>query len=416
MSDTSPHDPYAAFRIGAFRQYVIAGTLVGIGTAGQGLAIGWDVYERTGQEMSLAWVALMQAIPMLVLTLPAGVLADRVDRRKIMLVGMLGTTLTSVGLGLLSGAQASVGWMYLVLFIDSAFLRMAWPARLALMPMLVPRNVFENATKWRSSLQQISGVVGPAVAGFVLAWSLPAAYYLAAASTAVFMVVIARLDVDTRPEPGKGTKGVAGVLEELAEGLAFVWRRKLILGAISLDLFAVLLGGAVYLLPVFAKDILGVDETGLGLLRAAPAAGAMVTAFVLAYTPPMKRAGRTLLVSVAGFGVATVVFGFSTSFWLSMAMLFLTGVFDNVSVVVRHTLVQLATPDAMRGRVSAVSAVFIGSSNQLGGFESGLVAQLTNPVFSVVSGGIGTIIVVATWAGVFPDLRKLKRLDDTVEA
>lgn len=416
MSDTSPHDPYAAFRIGAFRQYVIAGTLVGIGTAGQGLAIGWDVYERTGQEMSLAWVALMQAIPMLVLTLPAGVLADRVDRRKIMLVGMLGTTLTSVGLGLLSGAQASVGWMYLVLFIDSAFLRMAWPARLALMPMLVPRNVFENATKWRSSLQQISGVVGPAVAGFVLAWSLPAAYYLAAASTAVFMVVIARLNVDTRPEPGKGTKGVAGVLEELAEGLAFVWRRKLILGAISLDLFAVLLGGAVYLLPVFAKDILGVDETGLGLLRAAPAAGAMVTAFVLAYTPPMRRAGRTLLVSVAGFGVATVVFGFSTSFWLSMAMLFLTGVFDNVSVVVRHTLVQLATPDAMRGRVSAVSAVFIGSSNQLGGFESGLVAQLTNPVFSVVSGGIGTIIVVATWAGVFPDLRKLKRLDDTVEA
>ncbi len=418
MTDVLPpdeptrHDPYEALRVKPFRNYLIAGTLVSIGTAGQGLAIAWEVYQRTGREMDLAWVALMQAIPMLLLTLPAGVLADRYDRRKIMLVGMLGTTLTSIGLGILSAKAGSIGWMFFLLLIDSAFLRLTWPARAALLPMLVPRDTFENAVKWRTSVGQISGLAGPALGGFVIAVSLPAAYFLAALSTAAFMVVIALLDVHTKPEPGKAAKGLGGVLSDLGEGLSFVWHRKLILAAISLDLFAVLFGGAVYLLPVFASDILGVGAMGLGVLNAAPAAGALVTALVLTHTPPMKRAGRTLLISVAGFGVATIVFGFSTSFPLSIAMLFLTGVFDNVSVVVRQTLVQLATPDAMRGRVSAVSAVFIGSSNQLGGFESGLVAQLTTPIVSVVSGGVGTLVVVATWSGLFPDLRRLGTLAD----
>ena len=405
------HDPYAAFRVPAFREYLIAGTFVSIGTAGQGLAIGWEVYQRTEQAMSLAWVALMQAIPMLLLTLPAGVLADRVDRRTIMLWGMAGTSLTSIALGVLSAVEGNIWLMYLMLLIDSAFLRLTWPARSALMPMLVPRDTFENAVKWRTSLGQISGLAGPAVGGFIIAWNLPAAYFVSAASTVLFMLVIARLNVNTKPEPGVAGRGIGGIFTDLREGLSFVWRRKLILAAISLDLFAVLFGGAVYLLPIYAEDILKVGATGLGWLNAAPAAGALVTALALAYTPPMKRAGWTLLLSVAGFGVATIVFGFSTSFWLSMAMLFLTGVFDNVSVVVRHTLVQLATPDAMRGRVSAVSAVFIGSSNQLGGFESGTVAQLTNPVFSVVSGGIGTIVVVLAWSGLFPGLRELTRLD-----
>ncbi len=249
----------------------------------------------------------------------------------------------------------------------------------------------------------------------MIAWSLPAAYFLAAASTMLFMVVVATLRAETRPEPGKSAKGLPGIVADLREGVAFVWRKKIVLGAISLDLFAVLLGGAVYLLPIFATDILGVGEQGLGWLRAAPAAGAVSMAMVLTFLPPMKRAGWTMLLSVAGFGVATIVFGLSTSFWLSMAMLFLTGVFDNVSVVVRQTLIQLATPDAMRGRVSAVSAVFIGSSNQLGGFESGTVAQLTNPVFSVVSGGVGTIVVVLAWSGLFPGLRKLATLAEAGE-
>ena len=227
------------------------------------------------------------------------------------------------------------------------------------------------------------------------------------------MVVLATLKVDTTPPPNTGEKrGLGGVFRDLGEGLAFVWNRKLLLGAISLDLFAVLFGGAVFLLPIFAVDVLHVGETGLGYLRAAPAAGALVTALTLAYLPPMRRAGRTLLVAIAGFGLVTIVFGLSKSFWLSMAMLALTGVFDNVSVVVRHTLVQLATPDAMRGRVSAVNAVFIGSSNELGGVESGSVAQLFGPVFSVVSGGVGTVLVVLLWAGFFPKLRDLRSLAD----
>lgn len=415
----SRHDPYAAFRIRSYRDYLFGSLLVQVGTAGQGLAIGWEVYQRTGQAMSLAWVGLLQALPMLLLTLPAGVLADRFDRKKIILAGLAGTTLTSIGLALLSSLQGSLGWLYLLLLLDSAFLRAAWPARTAILPMLVPRDTFENAVKWRTSSGQVSAMVGPAVGGLLLAWYLPAAYWAAAASTVLFSLLVLRMPIPKVQSTGEIRRGMAGLAHDLVEGVGFVWRKKLLLGAISLDLFAVLFGGAVYLLPIFASDLINLAGTGLspeealGWLRSAPAAGALVTALALAYLPPMRRAGRTLLLSVAGFGIVTIVFGLSTSFWLSMAMLFFTGVFDNVSVVVRHTLVQLATPDSMRGRVSAVNAVFIGSSNELGGFESGAVAQLFSPVISVVSGGIGTLVVVATWAGLFPGLRQLKSLDQT---
>lgn len=414
-SEHEKHDPYAAFRVRAYRDYLFGSLFVQIGTAGQGLAIGWELYQRTGEAMSLAWVGLMQAIPMLLLTLPAGVLADRVDRRKILFFGLAGATCTSIGLGILSYLQGPIGWMYVLLLLDAAFLRTAWPARAALLPMIVPRDIFENAVKWRTSLGQISGLVGPAVGGFIIAWSVPAAYFVAATSSFIFIGLLARLKVNTRPPANASPRGIPGIFEDLREGVHFVWNRKLLLGAISLDLFAVLFGGAVYLLPIYAIDILGVGEQGLGWLRSAPAAGALVTALVLAYLPPMRKAGRTLFLAVAGFGLATIVFGLSTSFWLSMAMLFLTGVFDNVSVVVRHTLVQMATPEHMRGRVSAVSAVFIGSSNELGGFESGAVAQLAGPKFSVVSGGLGTLAIVAAWSALFPRLRKLRGLIETDE-
>ena len=406
------HDPYAAFRHASFRRYLAGSALVNVGVSGQTLAIAWEVYQRTGEALSLAGVGLTQAIPMFLLTLPAGVLADRFDRRRIVAVGMVGTTLTSLALAWLSWRGGSLGWMYALLLLDGCFLRTAWPARGAMMPMLVPRADFENATKWRTSVSQVAGLVGPAVGGLVIAWSLPAAYLVAAASTALFTVVLFTLPVDTRPPPGEAGRGLRGVVVDLFEGIGFVWRNKLLLGAISLDLFAVLFGGAVYLLPIYADDILHVGASGLGWLRAAPAAGALVTALALAYAPPMRRAGRTLLWSVAGFGIATIVFGFSTSFWLSMAMLFVTGVTDNVSVVVRHTLVQLATPEHMRGRVSAVNAVFIGSSNEVGGVESGAVAQVAGPVFSVVSGGAATVLIVLAWAGLFPRLRDLGRLAD----
>jgi MFS family permease len=407
------HDPYAAFRISAYRRYMMAQVLTQIGTAGQGLAIGWEIYKRTHNPFLLGLVGLVQAVPMLVFTLPAGYLADTFDRRRLILLSMLGTSVCSVGLAGFSYWQGSIWMMYALLFVESVAIRLGWPARQALLPALVPREVFENAVKWRTSLGQISGMVGPVVGGFVLAWWLPGAYLLAAVSTVFFMFVLAGIPIAPVVRGPRGR-----MVRQVMEGVQFVWRQKLLLGTISLDMFAVLLGGAVYLLPAFAGDIIDLSGTGLTpeqalkWLRAAPAAGALIMAQALAHLPPMRKAGRALLLSVAGFGCATIVFGFSTSFWLSMAMLFLTGVFDNVSVVIRHTLVQLITPDAMRGRVSAVNAMFISSSNELGGFESGLVASWFNAMVSVVSGGVGTLLVVVAWSGLFPGLRRFGSLRD----
>jgi MFS family permease len=407
--ESSPpqHGVYAPFRLPAFRKYLFASLLTRVGTAGQGLAIGWEMYQRTNLAFALGMVGLVQAIPMFLFTLPGGYLADVFDRRKLMIVSLVGATATSLGLGALSYFQGPIWMMYVLLFLDSTALRLGWPARQAFMPLLVPPKIFESAVKWRSTLGQISAMAGPALGGFVIAWSVPAAYFLAAGSSTFFILVLATLEVPDAPRSPRGD-----MLEQVFEGILFVWRRRIVLGSISLDLFAVLLGGAVYLLPIYATDILGVGKTGLGYLRAAPAAGALVMGLMLAHMPPMRKAGRTMLWAVAGFGVATIVFGISRNFWLSMAMLFMTGAMDNISVVIRHTLVQMLTPNEMRGRVSAVNAIFIGSSNELGGFESGTVAQLFSPVISVVSGGIGTLLVVATWSRLFPGLRRVGSLSD----
>ncbi len=411
------HHAYAAFRVPAYRRFLAGSLLMQLGTAGQTLAIGWEIYTRTNDAFALGLVGLVQAVPMFLLTLPAGYLADVFDRRKLLILSLLGTSLTSLALAAFSYAAGSITLMYVLLFFDSAFLRLGWPARAALLPLLVPESLFENAVKWRTSLGQISGMAGPGLAGFIIAWSLPAAYLVSAAGTLVFMVILTTLHV--RDEPGSAP---GRMLAQLGEGLRFVWTQKLLLGAISLDLFAVLLGGAVYLLPIFARDIIDLSGTGLtpekalGYLRAAPAAGAMVTALLLAHLPPIRKAGRTMLLAVGGFGAATIVFGFSRNLWLSLGVLALTGAFDNVSVVVRHTLVVLRTPNAMRGRVSAVSAIFIGSSNELGGFESGLVARWFGPVVSVVSGGVGTLLVTLGWTGLFPGLRRFGRLTSQPEA
>ena len=406
------YDSYGALRVPLFRRFLVIGSLVSMGTAAQGVAIGWEMYDRTDQPLALGLVGLVQAVPMFLFTLPAGYLADIYDRRKLMIASIAGAALTSLVLAVLSWSEAPVVWMYLALFLDSTFLRIGWPARSAIMPLLVPAELFENAVKWRTSFYQITGIAGPAVGGFVVAFSVQAAYLLAALSSLVFILFLAtvRLPEAPRIQPGD-------MFGQIAEGLRFVWRRRLVLGAMSLDLFAVLLGGAVYLLPIFARDILDLSGTGLspvqalGWLMAAPAIGALVTALFLAHRPAIQRAGRALFAGVAAFGIATIVFGLSESFWISLVALALTGAFDNVSMVIRHVVVQMSTPNQMRGRVSAVNAVFIGSSNQLGGFESGSVAQLFTPVISVVSGGIGTLLVVAAWSGLFPSLRQLGSLD-----
>jgi len=408
MQDETLQDPYQAFRLPAYRRFLAGSLLMHVGTAMQGVAIGWEMYARTQSAFALGMVGLVQAIPMLLFTLPAGYLADVFDRRRLIQCGLIGSTATSLGLVWFSVIQGPVSVMYGLLFLDATFNRVAWPARTALLPQLVPAEIFENAVKWRTTLFQVSAMAGPALGGVVVAWSVPSAYFLCALSSVAFLILLQMIHVTPVPR-----NSPANPLEQLGEGLWYVWRQPILLGAISLDLFAVLLGGAVYLLPIYARDLIDLESIGLrpeqafGWLRAAPAAGAVCMAFLLAHRPPMHRAGRNMFLAVAGFGVATILFGLSRNFWFSMAMLFLTGLFDNISVVVRQTLVQLRTPDAMRGRVSAVSAIFIGSSNELGGFESGLVARLFTPVISVVSGGIGTLVVVGLWARMFPSLRGL---------
>ena len=412
-SPRGAHDPYSAFREPAFRRFTLAGLVVQIGTGAQSVAIGWEIWVRTQNPMALGLLGLVQALAMLLFTLPAGYFADIFDRRRLMLLGMIGTTLTSLALAVFSYMQGAIAVMFVLLFFDATALRLTGPARTALVPLLVPKDKLENAMKWRASLSQISAVVGPAIGGFIIVWSIPFAYLFCALSTAIFMLVLMTIHVPdaVRAVPGK-------MVSQVLEGISFVWHRKVILGTISLDLFAVLLGGAVYLLPIFVTEIIDVravglsEEQALGWLRAAPAIGALLMALWLAHAPPFRHAGRTMLWSVAGFGAAIIVFGLSSNLWLSMAMLLLSGAFDNVSVVVRHTLVQLLTPNELRGRVSAVNAIFIGSSNEIGGFRAGAVASVFGPVISVVAGGIGTLAVVAAWAGLFPNLRRFRALSD----
>jgi MFS family permease len=378
-----------------------------IGTRIQSIAIGWEIYQRTGQALSLGLVALVQALPVLGFALPAGYLADRFRRRRLLLLSLVGMTLTSLGLAVLSYTQGSITLMFGLLFLDITAVTLGRPARMAIIPQLVPNPIFANAIAWYTSLVQIASVVGPALGGLVVTVNVSSAYVLAAVCSVLSIVTF--VGIQLPPGPKKVER--ASIRTVLA-GIEFVRNNRLILVIISLDLFAVLLGGAVYLLPIYAKDILQVGATGFGWLEAAPAAGAFCMALLLAHLPPMRRAGRTLLLAVGGFGAATIVFGLSTSFGLSWAMLFLTGALDNISIVVRHTLVQLLTPDHMRGRVSAVSSIFVSASNEFGGFESGLVAHWFGPVFSVVSGGVGAIIVVLITTLAAPELLSFGALQD----
>jgi len=402
------HDPYAAFRISDYRIYVVGWLVALMGTRIQTVAISWEMYQRTGEALSLGLVGLTLAIPTMLLALPAGYLADRFERRKLVMLSLAGMTMTSLGLGYLSYTHGSTNLMYAMLFLDATAIVLGRPARTALLPQIVPREVFPNAVTWNTTLMQLASVIGPALGGIVIVYSVSASYVICALGSLFFIGILTRLHYRPGPRSSQPRN-----LTTLLQGVKFVWDERILLTLMSLDLFAVLLGGAVYLLPIFATDILKSGAAGYGWLQAAPAAGSALMAISLVYLPPMRRAGRVLLVAIAGFGLATIIFGFSTSFPLSWAMLFLTGALDNISMVVRQTLTQLLTPDEMRGRVSAVGSIFVGASNELGGLESGLVAQYFGPVFSVVSGGIGTLVVVATAALLSPRLLAVDKLHET---
>jgi MFS family permease len=401
--------PYGTWRNPSFRLYAASWFLITFGKQIETVAVGVHLYSRTEDPMSLGWLGLVQALPVMLLAIAGGQLADRFDRRRILFCAMLVSSLVSVGLIGVAYWQASLQWIYLLLALGATSQALGSPSRAALLPQIVGPVIFSSAVAWNSTVFQIAVMTGPAIGGLILGAKedILAAFLAVAACRIGSLVCIAFL----RSRPAERSQETVSI-ESLLAGVRFVWREKLILAPITLDLFAVLFGGLTYLLPVFARDILQVDARGLGLLRSAEAVGAVTMALLIAHLPPMRRAGFTMLWSVAGFGAATVTFGLSTSFWLSLAMMFVIGALDNVSVVVRHTLVQVLTPDKMRGRVSAVNNVFIVASNDLGGLESGLTAWLVGPVISVVGGGIGTILVVLGATRLWPQLLKLGSLRD----
>ncbi len=402
------HDAYAAIRLGNFRKYWLGNLLSILGMQMQSVTVVWEVYERTDDPFSIGLVGLVLVIPVLSLALVGGHVADRYDRRLVLSGALLLNCLASLGLAAVSFFEWHIAWLYGCLFLIGVARAFQQPAKSSLLPQLVPRAVFANAVTWNLGGFQLAAAIGPALGGLSLA-VLGQEYfaYLFQAGAALFFIGlltrIERRPVEFTPEPT--------TMRTLVEGFEFVWRNKVILGAMALDMFAVLLSEAKALLPIFAEDILQVGPVGYGWLAAAESIGALSMSLAMMHRPPMAKAGRSLLWSVAGFGVSTLVFGISRSFLLSFFALLAMGAFDCVSVIIRHTLVQMLTPDRMRGRVSAISGMFISASNELGEFESGTLARLTSAVFAVVFGGIGTLVVVLVAATTIPELRRYGRLD-----
>jgi MFS family permease len=401
-------DPYAVLRNRDFLFYLVGRFVAALGQQMLTVAVGWELYARTRSALALGMVGLTQMMPMVLFVLVAGHVADNFNRKRIILATTFVMACASAGLSLISASGAPVVWIYFCLFAAGTGRTFLWPASSAFLPRLVPREHFSRAVTWNSGSFQLSSVAGPAAGGALLALT-GRAWPVYALNAAAALICLALIGFVRREHIVLFKERMTA--KSLVAGFKFVFATPMILGTITLDLFAVLLGGATALLPVYAKDILGVGPSGLGLLEAAMPLGSLCCALILAHRPPLQKAGSAMLRAVAAFGVATIVFGYSRWFWLSLLMLFLCGATDNISIVVRHTLVQLLTPDEKRGRVSAVNSLFIGTSNELGGFESGLVAYLTSPVFAVVSGGVGTILVIIAVALIWPEIRKFGRLD-----
>jgi hypothetical protein len=383
-----------------------------VATQIQAVVVAWQIYELTHDPLSLGLIGLAEAVPFIAIALFAGHMADRRNRLRISLIALTALLLCSLALLSFSLRPGTITadrtWpVYAVIFLSGVARSFLQPARSALGAELVPRELYPNAVTWRSSAWQLAEVVGPAIGGLVYGFgSARAAYGVDAALMAVGLLSLARLR-----HPGRSSSSPAeSFIESLGTGIRFVRRQPVILSALTLDLFSVLFGGAVALLPVFAAEILRVGPEGLGILRAAPAVGAVAMSLIMAHRPPLRRAGRTLLVSVAVFGLSIIGFGLSRDFLLSIVMLGLSGMADTVSVVVRSTLLQVLTPDHLLGRVAAVNAIFIGSSNEIGAFESGAAAKLLGTVPSVVLGGVATLVVVAVTALKVSPLRQLREI------
>ena len=417
MLSSSTEDPRLAGRVAFthpnFVSYTLARFFIVVALEMQSVAVGWQVYEITKRPLDLGYVGLAQFLPGFALFLFAGHAADLYDRRKLLMWCYGGFALCSALLLAISWrAPHSVHSIYFVLVLLGIFRCFNWPASRALLPQLVPEEHFSNAVAWTASTFQIATIAGPAIGGiaYALFRGPEGVYAIALAISILSTILTLRIHPRTASLEKEPAEKEPVTLRTVLAGFRFIWEKKLILGSISLDMFAVLLGGAVALLPVYARTILHTGPWGLGLLRSAPGVGAALMAIAVAHRPIRRRAGLTMLLSVAAFGVLTIVFGISHSLVLSLVALFLLGASDMVSVIIRATLIQVATRDEMRGRVNAVDMLFIGVSNELGEFESGLTAQWFGTVPAVVLGGVGTLLVIATWAWLFPELREADQL------
>lgn len=434
------HDPYAALRHAGYRHFLAGHTLSNIGRQALSVGAAWQIYQWTNSATALGLVGLVNVIPLIALVLPAGALADRLDRRLIVLRGALASALLSLGLAAashwhdlipaLAPLQAvndtlhrlaliferhadpaalrfdnpALPILYALLLAQAVVRVLAGPARGSIIPLLVPTTAVSNAVNWSASAFEISTVAGPALGGLLVAvWGYSSVYVLDVVASLTLAGLLLGVKLKLPPP-------VAGPAPDHLAGARFIFRNQSVLAAMALDLFAVILGGVTALLPIYADQILHIGPVGLGWLRAAPSAGAIAMAMFTAHRPPARRPGVLMLWSVAGFGASLSVFSLSTSLWLSLLALFLSGAFDNYSVVVRHSLVQLMTPDALRGRVTAVNQLFIGSSNEVSALRAGLMAALFGPVVAGAVGGVGTIAVVAIVAWLAPSLRAVPPL------
>ncbi len=401
------HDPYAAFRLSSFRRYFAGHTILILGWQMQKVAVLWEIYERTDSAMHLGYVGLVQFAPFALLAVLAGHLTDTHNRKHILMTAAAFNAMAAAGLAW-NSVYGTANLTYMFLLLGACARSFQMPARRSFLPRIVPRQTFPNAVSWHSSGFELSSMAGPALGGALIALfeSAMPIYLINSAVLLIFAILVAGI-----PYVHEKIQNTTMSVESLLAGFRFIQRSPVVFAAITLDMMGVLFGGAVALMPIFARDILEVGPQGLGWLMTAPAVGAFSMALLQVHMRPALHAGRRLLIAVTGFGLVTIGFGLSETFALSLTMLFFLGACDNISVVIRGVLVQMLTPDHMRGRVSAIDGLFIGTSNELGAFESGMVAGLFGPMISVVSGGVGTIVVVLAVAWMWPQLRRYGALD-----
>jgi len=413
-------DPYAALRYREFNIFLLIRFILVIGWSMQFIIVEWEVYNLTKDPLSLGLIGLVEVIPAVSMALFAGHIVDQNEKKRLFIYAISAFLLVAIGYYFITSPYVYATYasneiligIYLLVFIGGFIRAFFGPIIFSLVALIVPKKIYPNAATWSSSTWQLAIVVGPAFAGFSIAWigvHASMGFVLAAIALGLLLTVFIKKKPILNPKIGEP------ILQSLKAGLSFVYKTKAILVAITLDMVAVLFGGAIALLPIYAQDILQVGSEGFGILRAAPAVGSVLMMFVSAYIPLTKNAGKKLLIAIFAFGLSIIAFGVSSVFWISVVALFLYGVTDGVSMIIRQTILQLKTPDEVRGRVASVNSIFVGSSNELGAFESGLAAKLIGTVQAVVFGGIMTILTVGFTAIKFPDFRKLDLTKDMNE-